>query len=92
MYKDPFRGGHNIMVGASIEDIYQQMQSQVMCEAYKYNKEPTETNNRKACNEVRSSSKKFSQNCKQNFLLQTAANNSPGKGKSETKALEIRTL
>jgi len=37
MYKDPFRGGHNIMV---------------MCETYKYNKEPTETNNRKACNEV----------------------------------------
>ena len=28
------------------------MQSQVMCETYKYNKEPTETNNRKACNEV----------------------------------------
>merc|ERR1712117_286186 len=37
MYKDPFRGGHNIMV---------------MCETYKYNKEPTETNNRRACNEV----------------------------------------
>jgi len=37
IYPDPFRGGHNIMV---------------MCETYKYNKEPTETNNRKACNEV----------------------------------------
>jgi len=37
IYPDPFRGGHNIMV---------------MCETYKYNKEPTETNHRKACNEV----------------------------------------
>jgi glutamine synthetase len=37
MYKDPFRGGHNIMV---------------MCETYKYNKEPTETNHRRAGLEV----------------------------------------
>jgi len=37
IYKDPFRRGHNIMV---------------MCETYKYNKEPTETNKRKACNEA----------------------------------------
>ena len=32
MYPDPFRGGNNVMV---------------MCETYKYNKEPTDTNNRR---------------------------------------------
>merc|ERR1712061_748458 len=37
MYPDPFRGGDNILV---------------MCETYKYNKQPTETNKRKTCNEV----------------------------------------
>jgi len=37
MYPDPFRGGNNVMV---------------MCETYKYNKEPTDTNNRRACNEI----------------------------------------
>jgi len=36
-YRDPFRGGNNIMV---------------LCETYKYNKEKTETNQRKACAEV----------------------------------------
>jgi len=34
MYPDPFRRGDNIMV---------------LCETYKYNKEPTETNQRKTC-------------------------------------------
>ena len=37
IYPDPFRGGNNIMV---------------MCDTYKYNKEPTDTNHRKACLEV----------------------------------------
>jgi len=37
MYPDPFRGGKNILV---------------MCETYKYNKEPTETNHRKTCAEI----------------------------------------
>ena len=37
IYPDPFRGGANIMV---------------MCDTSKYNKEPTETNNRRACAEV----------------------------------------
>jgi glutamine synthetase len=32
MYPDPFARGHNILV---------------MCETYKYNKEPTDTNHRK---------------------------------------------
>ena len=43
----------NVMVG-HISQTKQtlEIQYQVMCEAYKYNKEPTETNNRKACNEV----------------------------------------
>merc|ERR1719342_1145926 len=37
IYRDPFRGAPNIMV---------------MCDTYKYNKEPTDTNHRKACKEV----------------------------------------
>ena len=37
MYPDPFRRGDNILV---------------MCETYKYNKEPTDTNHRKLCLEV----------------------------------------
>merc|ERR1712055_225744 len=37
MYPDPFRRGDNIIV---------------MCDTYKYNKEPTDTNHRKLCNEV----------------------------------------
>jgi len=37
IYPDPFRGGKNIMV---------------MCETYKYNKEPTDTNHRKVCKEI----------------------------------------
>jgi len=37
MYPDPFRRGNNILV---------------MCETYKYNKEPTDTNHRKLCLEV----------------------------------------
>jgi len=37
IYKDPFRGGNHILV---------------MCETYKYDGTPMESNNRKACNEV----------------------------------------
>ena len=37
MYRDPFRGGDNKLV---------------MCETYKYNKKPTETNHRKECDEI----------------------------------------
>jgi len=37
MYRDPFRGGNNKLV---------------LCDTYKYNKEPTETNHRKLCNEI----------------------------------------
>jgi len=37
MYPDPFRGGDNVMV---------------MCETYKYDNTPTETNHRRACKEV----------------------------------------
>jgi len=37
IYPDPFRRGNNIMV---------------MCETYKYNKEPTDTNHRKVCLEI----------------------------------------
>ncbi|XP_054275254.1 glutamine synthetase 2 cytoplasmic [Macrosteles quadrilineatus] len=37
MYKDPFRRGNNILV---------------LCETYKYNKKPTETNHRLTCAEV----------------------------------------
>jgi len=37
IYPDPFRGGANIMV---------------MCDTYKYNKVPTETNHRKGCQEI----------------------------------------
>jgi len=37
IYPDPFRGGKNILV---------------MCDTYKYNKEPTDSNHRKACLEV----------------------------------------
>ena len=37
IYPDPFRGGANILV---------------MCDTSKYNKEPTETNHRRACAEV----------------------------------------
>ena len=37
IYPDPFRGGNNIMV---------------MCDTYKYNKEPTDTNHRKTCLKV----------------------------------------
>lgn len=37
MYKDPFRLGDNKIV---------------LCETYKYNKKPTETNHRKLCNEI----------------------------------------
>merc|ERR1711863_179449 len=42
MYPDPFRRGDNILV---------------MCETYKYNKEPTETNHRKLCLEVMNKAK-----------------------------------
>lgn len=37
IYRDPFRGGNNILV---------------MCETYKYDGTPLGTNHRKACNEV----------------------------------------
>jgi len=37
LYKDPFRGGQNKIV---------------LCETFKYNKKPTETNHRKSCNTV----------------------------------------
>ncbi|KAK6978597.1 glutamine synthetase [Biomphalaria glabrata] len=37
LFKDPFRGGKNMLV---------------LCEVYKYNKKPAETNRRKTCNEV----------------------------------------
>ncbi|GFS21503.1 glutamine synthetase, partial [Elysia marginata] len=37
IFKDPFRGGKNILV---------------LCDVYKYNKKPAETNRRKTCNEV----------------------------------------
>ena len=37
MYKDPFRGGNNKLV---------------LCETFKYDKTPTETNKRKECNEI----------------------------------------
>ena len=37
MYKDPHRLGDNKLV---------------LCETYKYNKKPTETNHRKSCNEA----------------------------------------
>jgi len=43
IYPDPFRGGDNIMV---------------MCDTYKYNKEPTDTNHRKSCLEVMEKTKK----------------------------------
>ena len=43
IYPDPFRGGGNIMV---------------MCDTYKYNKEPTDTNHRKSCLEVMEKTKK----------------------------------
>jgi len=42
MYRDPFRRGDNILV---------------MCETYKYNKEPTDTNHRKLCLEVMNKAK-----------------------------------
>jgi len=42
MYPDPFRRGDNILV---------------MCETYKYNKEPTDTNHRKLCLEVMNKAK-----------------------------------
>jgi len=37
LYRDPFRGGNNKIV---------------LCETFKYNKKPTETNHRKSCNAV----------------------------------------
>merc|ERR1712033_96718 len=37
LYKDPFRLGNNKLV---------------LCETYKYNKKPTESNHRKSCNEA----------------------------------------
>ena len=37
MYADPFRGGNNKLV---------------LCETFKYDKTPTETNKRKECNEI----------------------------------------
>ena len=42
LYKDPFRLGDNKIV---------------LCETYKYNKKPTETNHRKLCNEIMTKAK-----------------------------------
>ena len=44
MYPDPFRGGDNILV---------------MCETYKYNKQPTDTNNRSGLKRILLSAKTY---------------------------------